>query len=54
MKRCLHQVFKPERRSLSKQDGIGECVDCHFDEEENEKCKKYTPINIEVIEVDPE
>jgi len=54
MKRCLHQFIRPERRNLTKEKGIGECVDCEYDEEENKKCKKYTPINICVVEVDPE
>lgn len=51
MKRCLHQLKRPDRKDLSKQSRVGECSDCEFDENENKKCKKYTPINIEVFEV---
>lgn len=54
MKTCLHQFIRPTRRSVTKEEGVGECVDCEYDEEENKKCKKYTPINITVVEVDPE
>ena len=54
MKRCLHQFIRPKRKDLSKQKGIGECSECEFDEEENEKCKKYFPINITEGEIDPE
>ena len=54
MKRCLHQFARPKRRDLENHDDIGECVDCEYDEEENKKCKKYTPININIMEADPE
>lgn len=54
MRRCLHQFIRPDRRNLEKHGYIGECYDCKNDEEENKKCKKYTPINIDVVEVDPE
>ena len=54
MKRCLHQFIRSKRKDLSKQKDVGECTECEFDEEENKKCKKYTPINITVVEIDPE
>ena len=54
MKICLHQFIRPKRKDLSKQRDVGECTVCESDEEENKKCKKYCPINIETVEVDPE
>ena len=54
MKRCLHQVVRSTRKDLSKIEGVGECVECEYDEEENKKCKKYTPINFTIVEIDPE
>jgi len=44
--RCLHQVFKPNRRNMSNPVGYGECYDCTYDYENNIKCKGYRPINI--------
>ena len=49
MKRCLHQIIKPSRKNLRNPPGIGECVDCKYDPKENKKCKKYTPVNLEVV-----
>lgn len=54
MKRCLHQVIRPKRRNLEKIKGVGECTECEYDLEENKKCRLYTPVNFEVVEVDPE
>jgi hypothetical protein len=50
IQRCLHQIFKPTRKSLSKIDGVGECVECEYDAKENIKCKKFTPVNLSVEE----
>jgi len=51
MKRCLHQVFK-SRKSSHRQPGVGVCIECEYDPEENEKCKLYTPINFTVIDIE--
>jgi len=52
MKRCLHQFARPKRKDLTKRKDVGECVDCEYDEEENIKCKKYTPIGITVVDIE--
>ena len=54
MKRCLHQIKKPKRKNLTNVEGVGECVECEYNPEENEKCKKYTPVNIVIVEETPE
>lgn len=50
MKRCLHQIKKPKRRNLKPIEGVGECVECEYDEEENKKCKMYIPVNITIVD----
>ena len=50
MKRCLHQIVRPSRRNLSKQDGVGECLDCQPDEN-NKYCKCYTPVCFTIVEI---
>jgi hypothetical protein len=48
MRICLHQFLRPERKQEI--EGCGDCLVCKEDPD-NEKCKCYVPINIEVIEV---
>lgn len=50
MNRCLHQIVRPSRRNLSKQDGVGECLDCQPDEN-NKYCKCYTPVCFTIVEI---
>jgi hypothetical protein len=52
MKRCLHQIIKPGRKNLESRSGIGECTECEYNPDENEKCKKYTPITIKIYDVE--
>jgi len=52
MKRCLHQFIRPKRKDLAKHEDAGECVECEYDEEENRKCKRYTPIGITVVNIE--
>lgn len=50
MKKCLHQIFRTSRRNPSKQDGVGECLDCEPDEN-NKYCNRYTPVSFSIFEV---
>jgi hypothetical protein len=50
MKRCLHQVFRPERKSTNNPPEVGECSECEYNPEENKKCKKFREITIMEIE----
>ena len=34
-----------------KSEGIGECLECENDPEENVKCKMYTPVNLIIEEI---
>ena len=52
MKKCLHQFIKPQRSCIEKVNGEGDCVECEYNPEENKKCRKYTPINITIIDVE--
>jgi len=52
MKRCLHQVIRPKNKNNCRPLGVGECISCEHDEEENKKCKKYTPVNFTIIDVE--
>lgn len=52
MKRCLHQIKRPKRKNPTPTAGVGECVECEYDEEENKKCKNYTPVTITVVDVE--
>ena len=51
MKKCLHQVFK-SGKSSHRQPGVGVCIECEYDQEENEKCKRYAPVNFTVIDIE--
>ena len=52
MKKCLHQFIRPDRRNIEEINEEGECVDCETNPEENKKCRKYTPINITIVDVE--
>lgn len=52
MKRCLHQILRPKRKSLSRPHNVGECITCEYDPEENKKCSQYTPITLEEFQVE--
>jgi hypothetical protein len=51
MKKCLHQVFRSKKIS-NRQPGVGVCIECEYDPEENKKCKRYTPVNFMVIDIE--
>ena len=50
MKICLHQVFRPQGKNYSRPHGVGECSECKYDPEKNKECKKFSPINFEVVD----
>jgi len=52
IQRCLHQIIKPTRKNLSFIEGVGECIECEYNEEENIKCKKYTIVNLSIEEIE--
>lgn len=52
IQRCLHQIFRPTRKNISEEHGVGECVVCEYDAEENLKCKKFTPVNLSIEDID--
>lgn len=50
--RCLHQIHRCEGHNPSRPYNIGDCYICEYDEENNKKCGKYTPIKMDVIKVE--
>jgi len=51
---CINQIFRPTRRNLYRREGVGECVDCSYDPENNPKCLEYYPITLTTYEVKDE
>lgn len=46
MEICLYQLARPKENVTVK--GMGDCTTCITDED-NKKCKRYTPKNITII-----